>query len=142
MTIAHVIAGRTTPIVSCTTGTLVREAVKLLADKRIGAMPVFDGRDIAGILSERDVIAQLALHGAQTLDATAGEVMTAPVVTVDPRTEVLAALSVMTRRRVRHLPVMEAGRIVAFVSIGDLVKYRIDRIEAEADAMREYIQTA
>jgi len=69
-------------------------------------------------------------------------VMTAPVVTVDPRTEVLAALSVMTRRRVRHLPVMEAGRIVAFVSIGDLVKYRIDRIEAEADAMREYIQTA
>ena len=142
MTIARLIEGRTTPIVSCTVGTLVRDAVKLLADKRIGAMPVFDGRDVAGIFSERDVIGHLASRGAAILDVTVGEVMTAPPITVDPRTDVLAALTLMTRRRVRHLPVHDGGRIVAFVSIGDLVKYRIDRIEAEADAMREYIQTS
>jgi CBS domain-containing protein len=105
-------------------------------------MPVFDGRNVAGIFSERDVIGHLATHGAAALDMTVGQVMTAPPITVDPRTEVLAALSLMTRRRVRHLPVHDGGRIIAFVSIGDLVKYRIDRIEAEAEAMREYIQTA
>jgi CBS domain-containing protein len=68
--------------------------------------------------------------------------MTSPAVTVDPQTEVLAALSLMTRRRIRHLPVVEAGELIGFVSIGDLVKVRIDRIESEAEALRTYIQTA
>ena len=142
MTIARLIAGRSNDIASCAVGTIVRDAVRMLAEKRIGAMPVFDGRDVAGIFSERDVIGQLAVRGAALLDATVGEVMTAPPITVAPDTEVLAALSLMTRRRVRHLPVMDGGRVIGFISIGDLVKYRIDRIEAEAEAMREYIQTA
>ena len=76
------------------------------------------------------------------LDKTVGEVMTAPPITVEPATSVLDALSLMTRRRIRHLPVVEDGRVTGFVSIGDLVKYRIERIEAEAEAMRSYIQTA
>ena len=71
-----------------------------------------------------------------------GSVMTAPAVTVAPETDVMAALSLMTRRRIRHLPVVEAGVMTGFVSIGDLVKLRIDHIEAEAAAMRDYIQTA
>ena len=74
--------------------------------------------------------------------STVSDVMTAPAVTVDPQTEVLSALSLMTKRRIRHLPVMEHGEMVGFVSIGDLVKYRIDRIESEAEALRTYIQTA
>jgi CBS domain-containing protein len=68
--------------------------------------------------------------------------MTAPVVTVSPETSVMEALALMTRRRFRHLPVLEDGRMIGFISIGDLVKYRLDRIEAEADAMRVYIQSA
>jgi len=66
--------------------------------------------------------------------------MTASPVTVEPETSVMAALSLMTRRRIRHLPVVSGGRMVSFVSIGDLVKYRIDKIESEAAAMRDYIQ--
>jgi CBS domain-containing protein len=68
--------------------------------------------------------------------------MTAPVITVDPQTEVLEALGLMTRRRVRHLPVVRGKAMVGFISIGDLVKYRIERIESEAQAMRSYIQSA
>ena len=80
--------------------------------------------------------------GADVLDMPLGHIMTASPVTVDPDTSVMAALSLMTRRRIRHLPVIAGGRMVAFVSIGDLVKYRMDRIEADAAAMLDYIQSA
>ena len=68
--------------------------------------------------------------------------MTAPAITVSPSEAAIGALSLMTRRRIRHLPVIEGGRVIGVVSIGDLVKYRIDRIEADAEAMRSYIQSA
>ena len=110
------------------------------------AVPVVDPEDgraaVAGIFSERDVTYCLAREGAAALNRPLAEVMTTPVQTVAPADAVIAALSLMTRRRIRHLPVVEAGTIVGIVSIGDLVKYRIDRIEAEARAMRDYIQQA
>jgi signal-transduction protein with cAMP-binding, CBS, and nucleotidyltransferase domain len=88
------------------------------------------------------VITRLKEHGAAVLDMAVGQVMTSPAITVDPGTQVLEALGLMTRRRIRHLPVLDGGRMVAFVSIGDLVKYRIDHIEGEANALRNYIQMA
>jgi len=142
MAIRRLIDSRDGNIHSCTTTTSVREAIALLASQRIGALPVLDGNAVVGVFSERDAIYRLNEAGAGTLDLPVGAVMTAPVVTVSPETEVLAALSLMTRRRIRHLPVIENDRMVGFVSIGDLVKYRIDRIEAEAESMRVYIQTA
>ncbi|HEX4847955.1 MAG TPA: CBS domain-containing protein [Novosphingobium sp.] len=142
MTIARLIEGRSGDIVSCDTRTSVAEAVKILAEKRIGALPVFAGGKIAGIFSERDVVYQLAAHGPAMLEKTVGEVMTSPAITVDPATDVLDALGQMTRRRIRHLPVVEGEAVTGFVSIGDLVKYRIDRIVSEAEAMRSYIQSA
>lgn len=143
MTIARVIEGRgQSDIISCTGSTTVREAVAILADKRIGALPVLQDGTVAGILSERDVIYQLQNHGPEMLEKSVSEAMTSPIVTVEPDTSVLNALALMTKRRIRHLPVVSAGQLVSFVSIGDLVKYRIDRIEAEAAAMRSYIQTA
>jgi len=142
MTIARLIEGQSHDIVSCDAGMSVREAVALLAERRIGAVPVYrDGR-IAGIFSERDVVYQLAAHGPAMLDKTVGEVMTAPPITVEPAADVMEALGLMTRRRIRHLPVVQDGSVRGFVSIGDLVKYRIDRIESEAEAMRSYIQSA
>jgi CBS domain-containing protein len=105
-------------------------------------LPVVDGERIVGIFSERDVIYGLAAHGPAMLDKTVGDVMTSPAITVTVDTPVLSALSLMTRRRIRHLPVAEGDRLAGFVSIGDLVKYRIEMIEAEANAMRDYIQTA
>ena len=142
MTIARLIEHRNAAIVSCETGTTVGEAIALLAARRIGALPVMAGDKIVGIFSERDVIYQLQAQGPAVLDRTVGEVMTAPAVTVAPETDAIEALSLMTRRRVRHLPVVVNGAMIGFVSIGDLVKYRIDRIESEAEAMRAYIQTA
>lgn len=142
MTIARMIAGRSGEIITCLASTSVGDAVKLLAEKRIGALPVMDDGKIAGIFSERDVVYQLATHGAAMLNKTVGEVMTAPAITVEPSSGVLDALGLMTRRRIRHLPVVEGGAVKGFVSIGDLVKYRIDHIVAEAEAMRSYIQSA
>ena len=142
MTIGRLIERRDPSIVTCDAAASVRSGVALLAEKRIGAVPVIENGEVAGIFSERDVIYCLGKHGPAVLDMSVREVMTAPPITVSPDTAVLDALGQMTRRRVRHFPVMDAGRMVAFVSIGDLVKYRIERIETEAEAMRAYIQTA
>ena len=142
MTIARLLEGRNVTVVTCNSGASVREAVALLAERRIGAMPVIEAGSVAGIFSERDALYQLHQQGPEMLDQRVGQVMTQPVVSINPETEMLEALGMMTRRRIRHLPVMHGGRMVGFVSIGDLVKYRIERIEAEAEAMRAYIQAA
>jgi CBS domain-containing protein len=142
MTIRRLIESRNTPIITCDASCFVSEAVAMLAKDRIGAMPIVEGGTVVGIFSERDVIYQIAEDGPGVLEKTVGDVMTSPPVTVTPEASVLAALSLMTRRRVRHLPVIVDGRMIGFVSIGDLVKYRIDKIEFEAEAMRSYIQSA
>jgi CBS domain-containing protein len=142
MTIKAVLQNKGHGVESIAPTTSVRDAVALLAERRIGAMPVVAGGTVLGIFSERDVIYGLAREGAALLDRTVEQVMVAPAITVEPDSPVLTALSMMTRRRIRHLPVIEGGIPVGFVSIGDLVKYRIDRIESEAAAMREYIQNA
>jgi CBS domain-containing protein len=103
---------------------------------------VVEGDRIVGIMSERDVIYSLKDHGAEVLDWPVSRVMTSPAITVDPSTEVLSALALITQKRVRHLPVVSGGRLMGIVSIGDLVKHRIERIEFEAQAMRDYIQSA
>jgi len=141
MTIARLIEGKSNEIVGCDIAARVGEVVILLAKRRIGAVPVLDNGQIVGIFSERDVIYQLAVHGPAMLNKAVGEVMTAPAITVDPDTDVLEALGLMTRRRIRHLPVVQGQAMIGFVSIGDLVKYRIERIESEAEAMRSYIQS-
>ena len=142
MTIARLLEGRSAAVISCDAGLSVGDAINILAEQRIGALPVYSGGTIAGIFSERDVVHLLAAHGAAMMDKTVGEVMTAPAITVTPATGVLDALGLMTRRRIRHLPVMEDGQVLGFVSIGDLVKHRIENIEADAAAMRSYIQSA
>lgn len=142
MTIAAILKGREGQVITISGDRKVSEAIALLANKRIGALPVLDGGRVLGIFSERDVIYCLATAGAAALDKRVADVMTAPAHTVEPNQHVLAALSLMTQRRFRHLPVVDGDSLVGFVSIGDLVKYRIDKIEAEAEAMREYIQTA
>jgi CBS domain-containing protein len=142
MTIAAILGGKGHEVVSIHGDRTVAEAVALLASKRIGAVPVLAGEHVAGIFSERDVIYCLERVGAAALDKRVSEVMTAPAITVDPSESILAALGLMTKRRIRHLPVVENGRCIGVVSIGDLVKYRIERIESEANALRDYIQQA
>jgi len=142
MTIARILDRRQQDIVSCQPHTTVEEAARMLAARRIGAMPVLENGRIAGIFSERDLLYSISQQGLEALVRQVGEVMTAPAITVEPDTGVIEALSLMTRRRIRHLPVERAGRMIGIVSIGDLVKYRIELAEAEAEQMREYIRTA
>jgi CBS domain-containing protein len=142
MTIKAILEGKGTSVVSISPNTSVKDAVAMLSEKRIGAVPVIEGNQVLGIFSERDVVHNLAKDGAAMLTRKVSDVMTAPALTVAPDSAILAGLSMMTRRRIRHLPVVEGGVVIGFVSIGDLVKYRIDKIEAEAEAMREYIQSA
>lgn len=142
MTMEAILAGKGSDVATISADMTLMDAVQILAERRIGALPVVEGDSIAGILSERDVIHCVREHGAEALDWPANRAMTSPALTVERTTPVLSALAMMTKRRVRHLPVVENGRLVGIVSIGDLVKYRIERIEEEAEAMRTYIRSA
>ena len=141
MTIAAILQSKGAEVVTVEVGTRVRDAIEILAERRIGALPVCDKGEVAGIMSERDVIYCLRSDGAAILDWPVERIMTAPAITVETDKEIMGALSLMTQRRIRHLPVVEEGRIVGLVSIGDLVKSRMDQIEQEAEAMLSYIQS-
>ena len=142
MTVKAILQSKGSKVLSVRGDSTVNDAVALLAEHRIGALPVLDGDQVVGIFSERDVIYCVAREGASALHRTVSDVMTAPAMTVDSDCAVLSALSLMTRRRIRHLPVVDSGALSGFISIGDLVKHRIEKIEAEAEAMRSYIQSA
>ena len=143
MTIAKIIGDRSSSeIIACDVSTPVTEVVNMLAGKRIGALPVLRDGKVAGIVSERDIIYRLAQQGRDCLDGPVEGIMTSPAVTIESSTLIDDALALMTRRRFRHFPVVDNDELVAFISIGDLVKSRMDEVERDAEAMRNYIQTA
>jgi len=121
----------------------VERAVAVLRLRGIGALVVSDdGEKVAGILSERDIVDALGQYGSELLSVSVSEVMTCPVVTCEPDDSVAELMAEMTNRRIRHFPVMEDGRLIGIVSIGDLVKSRLDEIEFEAHSMRSFIAGA
>jgi CBS domain-containing protein len=142
MTIAAVLRSKGSAVETIAADAAVFDAVRKLGENRIGALPVIEQGRIAGIMSERDVIYCLRDHGPEVLDWQVRRVMSSPAITASTDTDVLAALALMTQRRIRHLPIVEGDEIRGIVSIGDLVKHRMERIEAEAEAMRTYIQSA
>jgi CBS domain-containing protein len=124
-------------------GATIERAVALLRTRGIGALVVSDdGERVDGIISERDVVDALAVHGGDLLNLRVDEVMTRPVVTCSPDDSVAELMAEMTNRRIRHLPVIRNGRLCGIVSIGDLVKSRLDEIEYEAHSMRSFIAGA
>ncbi len=141
MSIGSILGGRRA-VVSVAPATLVSDIVALLEQHRIGAVLVMAGDAIAGIVSERDIVAELHRRGGDVLAASAEQVMTAPVVTVAPESSIPAAMATMTNRRIRHLPVVAGGELIGIVSIGDLVKRRIEEAEEEASALKDYISAA
>lgn len=141
MTIAAILDKKGRDVVTLVSSATVRDAVTLLTDRRIGALVVLDhGGGIAGLLSERDVIGCLCRDGEGVLGLGVERLMTSPAQTIASDMAVLPALALMSHNRIRHLPVVEGDQLAGIVSIGDLVQYRIDTINAEAEAMREYIQ--
>ena len=121
----------------------VTEAVRLLHRRGIGALVVTaDANRLDGILSERDIVHALAARGAAVLDMRVSELMTRRVVTCAPNDTIAELMGEMTRRRIRHLPVVDRGRLAGLVSIGDVVKNRLDEIESEAQSLKTYIAGA
>jgi CBS domain-containing protein len=130
-------------IISADAEMSVADASRLLHDNRIGAVLVLkpDGR-IAGIFSERDVVTGMAKHGAAVITMSVGSLMTREVMTCQPTDLIADIMAVMTARRIRHLPVVEDGQLLGIVSIGDVVKSRLDETAHEVDSLREYVMTA
>ena len=121
----------------------VADAIALLSRKRIGALVVTtgDGR-VAGILSERDIVHALAERGAALLELPVSALMTRHVYTCQPDDSIAELMADMTQHRIRHLPVVEEGRLAGIVSIGDVVKNRLDEVESEASSLRQFITSA
>lgn len=141
MTIAAVLADKGSEVETIIASASLGEVVARLGERRIGALPVVSEGGVAGIVSERDIIYALRDHGAEALDWPVERIMSSPALTVDKSMDILTALALMTKRRIRHLPVVEEQRLIGIVSIGDLVKHRMEKIEAEAEAMLSYIQS-
>ena len=118
----------------------VGTAIAALVSQNIGALVVSeDGETVDGIISERDLIHALARHGTDLRSLTVTEVMTQPVVMCDPADSIAELMAQMTNRRIRHLPVLRDGQLCGIISIGDLVKHRLDEIEYEAKSLRSFI---
>ena len=118
-------------------------AVKVLAERRIGAVVATGPEDrIVGILSERDIVTVLAARGLGALDTKVSEVMTRKVITCSASDTISSIMERMTAGKFRHVPVVEQGRLAGIVSIGDVVKHRVMEMESEQAALRDYIQTA
>ncbi|MCM2337081.1 MAG: CBS domain-containing protein [Pseudomonas sp.] len=117
----------------------VIDAIRLMAEKRVGAVLVMDGGQLAGILSERDYARKVVLQGRSSSDTAVREIMTAQVVTVRPEDTCDHCMQLVTNRRIRHLPVVSNGHVVGVVSIGDLVKAVIEDQQVELDQLQRYI---
>jgi CBS domain-containing protein len=122
--------------------TTLAEAAKLLAERKIGAVLVMSSARMEGILSERDIVRSLGERGAAVLTEPISSVMTRRVVSCKPQDTVASIMEVMTNGKFRHLPVIEGGVVVGLISIGDIVKWRVQEYENEQEALRQYIKTA
>ncbi len=140
MKLAELLRGKSQDIVKIKASQNIADAAVALTEKKIGALLVEDeGGEIVGILSERDIVGGMGPHGADLHDVAVEELMTRNVIRCSLEDTVHEAMAMMTDRRIRHLPVFEGGQLVGFISIGDLVKYRIMEVQSEAEAMRSYI---
>lgn len=143
MTVARILAEKGRSVVTVRPERTLDEAIHLLAEKSIGALVVDDAEGtVLGIISERDIMRALASEGAAALDAPIQGHMTTNIVTCDRSASIEEVMHMMTEGRFRHVPVIEEGRLAGLISIGDAVKRRIAAVEAEHQAMRDYITMA
>jgi CBS domain-containing protein len=140
MTLKGILKEKPAAVISVTTETTISDVVDVLAEKRIGAVLVLDeAGEMRGILSERDIVRNLAKHESATLTLLAKDLMTPNPTTASPAATVADAMEIMTDGRFRHLPVVENGKLIGLVSIGDVVKARLSQQEHEVDSLRAYV---
>lgn len=138
MNVDGILRAKGATVVTIRPDATIRDLVRGLREERIGAMVVSeDGRSVLGVISERDVVRGLAERGTRILEGPVAELMTREVVSCTPRDTVKQVMAEMTRRRVRHLPVVADGVLCGIVSIGDVVKNRLEEMETESNVLRE-----
>jgi CBS domain-containing protein len=143
MTVQAILSAKGGNVITIEPTASVEEAAKLLAERRIGALVVTGPEQrVVGIVSERDIVAILATRGVHALDVPLTAVMTRKVTTCTPADAINSIMEVMTAGKFRHVPVVEQGRLTGIISIGDVVKHRLQELEIEQNALRDYIQTA
>jgi len=142
MTVRAILDSKGHHIVSVEPDAKLSAAVKLLSERKIGAVLAMSQGRVEGILSERDIVRELGERGARVLDESVSAVMTRRVVSCRPSDTVAAIMEMMTLGKFRHLPVLEEGMVVGLISIGDIVKWRVREYETEQEALRDYIKTA
>ena len=142
MTVRAILDTKGHNIQSVEPGAKLSAAVKILGERKIGAVLVISKGHIEGILSERDIVRVLGERGAAVLDEPVSGVMTRKVISCKQSDTVAAIMEMMTLGKFRHLPVLEGDKVVGLISIGDIVKWRVREYEHEQEALREYIKTA
>ena len=142
MTVRSILDSKGHQVLSVEPDAKLAAAVKILGERKIGAVLVMSEGRVEGILSERDIVRVLAERGAGVLDEPVSTVMTRKVVSCRQSDTVAGIMEMMTLGKFRHLPVVEEGAVVGLISIGDIVKWRVREYELEQEAMREYIKTA
>ena len=143
MTVKAILSRKSNDVLTIEPTATLAAAAKLLAEHRIGAVVITGpDRQVIGILSERDIVRAFAARGPAALDEQVGQVMTRKVITCTEAETVASLMERMTQGKFRHLPVVERGRLAGIISIGDVVKYRLEEMEKESTALREYILTA
>jgi CBS domain-containing protein len=141
MKISDVLRLKGSEVVTIRPDDTVSRLLEVLAKHGVGALVVSqDGKEVAGIVSERDVVRHLHRSGAEVLAGPVSAIMTSEVTTCEPGEEVEALAVTMTERRIRHVPVTQEGQLYAIVSIGDIVKHRMDMLQSERDHLANYIQ--
>ena len=142
ITVANLLDEKGRDILSVTPETSIAAAGEILADKRIGSVLVLaDDGSIAGVLSERDIVRGLAETGPELLQQPASSIMTRQVIVADVSDNMMSVMACMTERRIRHLPVLQDGRPVGVISIGDVIKARLSELEGQSEQLRDYIET-
>ena len=140
MRLAEILHGKSSDIHKINARECIADAAIALTENKIGALLVEDDSGkIVGILSERDIVGGMVPHGADLHDVAVSELMTSDLIHCSPKDTVNEAMAMRTDRHIRHLPVFDGDQLVGFISIGDLVKCRITEVQAEAEAMRQYI---
>jgi CBS domain-containing protein len=143
MTVKAILSAKGGEVATIEPSATVAAAAKRLAERRIGALVVTGAdRRVIGIVSERDIVQALAVRGTAALDMPLSDIMTRKVTTCSPPDTISSLMERMTQGKFRHLPVIDQGRLVGIVSIGDAVKHRLEQMEREQSALRDYIQTA
>lgn len=139
MSVERILQGKARDVATVEATRSLNDVCQLLVQRRIGAVPVLEGTALIGIVSERDIVRALSVHGGAALGLPVSAVMTRAVKTITRATLVEEAMAIMTEGRFRHLPVLDEGRLIGIVSIGDIVKARLDDQQREVEDLRSYV---